>query len=340
MGHQRLPHVHAGPAQDRYVPTSIDLGVDMYGQTCLLWTDELDIQKSSVRLEGCLYPFIKLKDAGDDNILEFARRWGLLRVCSHSRVRSAPGTEDWGVPTWTPTHSSCSECAAAWLTVCRQTGWHVDAPFGGAPPDDPHEWVLRRDVQYCLEQYGCPPGIAIPVLGEPLAAWRNYATLIGALLGIAADLQSGAALQRQELEVLGGWGIDFDEDDPRNPTKRARESDEDFRRRLAHQSLPGHVDTWIRIAGGIRTTVEWGSDRMRYAMYGERLLGQVTTELLAALTSEEGKYHCSYCRSIYDKRQGMRRPDLTRPHYCSEPCRLASRAAKEKRRYEPASKGA
>lgn len=135
-------------------------------------------EQLSPPLSGCLDEFIKLRNAEDAKIVEFARRWGVLGICRHGLPGVHLGCRPLGVSekNWdSPEHRIWSPLFEAQRS---DAGWH---------------W-------------------------EPTDAWRYMASRVNGFLMVAADLRSGRDPLDEDLAELlpvyrkmarGGWKPSF-----------------------------------------------------------------------------------------------------------------------------------
>src|SRR5579872_5869189 len=102
---QWLPVVR--PPEDLQLPIPYDVKLTDDGESCLTWW-ESDRCKTRPASE-CLYAFVKLAEASPDDILGFARSWGVLGRSPRSLTLKEQ--EDLWI---------CSEPLSVWKSHARQ----------------------------------------------------------------------------------------------------------------------------------------------------------------------------------------------------------------------------
>jgi len=145
------------------VPAEVDLSPDMKS---LRWT--LNTEDSFVRTvaaqAGILESFTRLRDGPPESIRDFARQWGILRICKH------------GLP-----------------------ATHSNSPYGSVYFGEDSSFVLNR-YPYCHALGATPPGDDKG--HEPVSAWQFFARHAWALLNVIAKLNQDEEGRASEWEIL------------------------------------------------------------------------------------------------------------------------------------------
>ncbi len=296
------------------VGTSIHIAaadVELLSGTGLLsW--QTDVVGEDRPIHGCLWDFVKIgtqmengevidESLIDDQILAFARRWGVLGVAEPTEVvREAGGGH--GV--------SPSEPTAVWWSYARR----FRGVLGCAHALRRREVVRPEDLRDALVRpWSLHPGPNRSTwfqqtLTKAMAeasdivfseAWgtigRKWLMLDGLLTELLAEARIGSCTMRN--------------DDQRLQLGLALEA----------QHIPGG---------------EGGSSDGYWRV--KSLLGALTCQLVAA-TESDYLYRCDLCHTVYEVGRDERRPREDRRHFCSEACRRWARAEVrrevERRRY-------
>jgi hypothetical protein len=250
---------------------------------------------------GLLEQFLRLRDAPASQILGYAQRWGVLRLCEHDFPAHHP-------PEYWPSRAiEMHACPYAW-----------DDPYGLRPPrvskrQPPHArrskradgiWINpRADFHSCHVRgiYETDEYVGKP--WEPVEAWRTWARRAYALLAVAA------ALQQNELGAESDWqmatGMTIETPRPRTEGWRVLAYFADYWLKAAD------VRPWPQVQDGVvRLTLgsDWGHSP---------LFGAIAVQLVLAISGAQGFVVCDACRNVYAPR---RTPRAGECHYC-QTCR-------------------
>jgi hypothetical protein len=168
------------------------------------------------------------------------------------------------------------------------------------------------------------------VYWEPLEVWWSYAREIGAILELAAELDRGRPGDASNWQALRDsaerswhdpdwWMLWFEEWERREPSMAERRA-----------CVTYSADKWLRFAN-VSPRLPWWSEARRVQLspaVGSGITDILALQLAAALTCPRGIWQCDGCGEIIDAvRQGRRRPQAGRQHYCSN---CGSRASKRR----------
>ena len=230
-----------------------------------------------------LQRFIELHQASDEEILKYAKDWGILGLCAH------------GLPSFRLTTNTALRCdikPCAWVPSPLAQGFvSVDAPFY--------------------------PGFFC----EDLAAWRRFSAAAAAVIQIAANLSrerfdesdlAWRSLLSQPQPGPPNWKLgDYDLfliDRPLKPSEKLR---------AARGLLAREINTWLDIGGtGLSFSCERGGKwRISFASRGfPNLFGLLALKLMFTISESDGIVFCSTCPRAYLPNE--RRPSAGRANYC------------------------
>jgi hypothetical protein len=280
-------------------------------------------EHASPELDECLFAFTRLaKTPSDEQLADFAKRWGPLGICKHG---------------WPSTHmlNGGSPCVPLslreryWEHHTEQSDWHFD--YWTGPGEVPLSELKGK-------------------YWEPLVAWRFYIWQFAAALNIAYSLQEGRAARREDwTKVLGVQdGTNMDEEFAKPEWKPLAEGIENGRQlasapiedQRAH--LASDVTRWLLITG-VSPWVSWEAERAqlglalgrpivppgdpfsRYEWHKATLFGVLATQLATVVTGGGEFATCGKCGQPY---KPTRKPAANRRHFCSSGCQKdAHRAA-------------
>lgn len=237
------------------VPDAIELD----GQK-LAWTTRVGPPRFVEPHKGLLEEFIHLSDAHPERIRDYARRWGILRICVHGLPASHNPIAPWSAEPWQlvslDSHGSVLWRPSLGESQCRPTS---------------SDLLTAKEWMY-----------------EPLDSWRNLAALAKKLLNIAANLYSGKAGSPADWRsLIRGWpdlglaslGID-------NAIEREK------------MTLAGLINEWLSW-GNVRPRLHWNDLKARVAFGGEGLFGALAVQLLLVVSRIDGLAICSACSLPY-----------------------------------------
>jgi hypothetical protein len=230
-----------------------------------------------------LHRFIELHRASDEEILKYAKDWGILGLCAHGMPSSRSITS---------TAWRCGIKPCAWVPSPRTQGLvSVDAPF--------YPGFFRED----------------------LAAWRRLSSAAAATIQIAANLsrdqfdESDVAWRSLLSQTGSGppnWGLgDLDLLLIDRPLKFSEKL------RAARGLLAREVKTWMDTGGaGLSFSCERGGRwRISFASRAfPNLFGLLALKLMFTISESDGIVFCSTCPRAYLPNE--RRPSAGRANYC------------------------
>ena len=269
---------------------------------------------------GLLTDFLALRDGKPEDVLAYARRWGVLYLCEHDFPQGHP-------PGYWPTrpneshacpfdkHLRLTPRALKWDRYrermdkySEQFDAHIER--GGPPeefdeqrpklPKTDRENVPRTDFHRC-ESRGYHTGTP----WEPVEAWREWARRAYALLAVAA------ALRENKPGTTADWLAATGSEDWRCP-KTAEDSWRDLAYMTTHWLGAANVRPRIELAavGGVRLRL--GSTRNNSPLFGA-----LAIQLALAVCGAEGFALCDGCKTIYAP---TRKPRANQRSYCKD-CR-------------------
>jgi hypothetical protein len=242
---------------------------------------------------GALERFIRLADAGDEQILTYARRWGTLEFCRH------------GLP--------CGFLAARWPS------WHRPA----CPA-----WTRGSRADGLLWS---PLAAWRHYARQAAAILRISRSLAQGSLGRAADwqaLQEWGSEERLHIVRGAGWRIRVDQDGhvqggTANAPGIPRAGNPKLKVPIAQEVIARWVNTWVQLAA-ITPALECGGQSARAVFKGNGLFAALAMHLLLAIGRGQPWTFCAGCGEIFSPRGssggGMRR-------FCQKPeCKDAAGA--------------
>lgn len=268
------------------VPTEIDLDGDR-----LVWTWSQDAYRTVRPDDRMLTQFVKLDDASDEQILRYARRWGVLEICRHNVPR-----------THKPLGPSLTDAPDP-VEWCESLGWPKDA-----------RWEPLEAWRHFAGQARALLNIVAQLrAGKPAryedwnAVAQGARTYHGRVAGIEAELR--------EVTI----GREYAWDGSNLPPRKRRIREERIKR---DKPLNGE---WARVTGLVNDWMDLGNIRPRLYTEdgrvavrlggGETLFGALAVQLALAISRTDGLAICSACGAPY---LPVRRPSLNRRHYCPD----------------------
>jgi len=204
--------------------------------------------------------FVRLHKGLDRDILEFARKWGVLQLCHHNLPYTHGAS---------PLGRDCRLKLPPWMTsevVTRQ--WSI-------------KWKDRQDAilhrYYGIESQGC-----FRLHWEPLETWRFFSKQACALLDIAAKVHCG------KPGTADDWGLVLKGRFPGHAESDAL--------RLTKVFLVEALNIWLDL-GAISLDVVDIKGRTRRT--GADLFGSIALQLMLAATRQAGLALCAACGEEY-----------------------------------------
>jgi hypothetical protein len=306
------------------------------GPARLTWTKAA--AKFRDNLDGCLPAFIRLADASDGRILEFARCWGVLGICACGM----PGIHDGCPPLgeaeeswrssaqqsaspkllWEP-NDRFWEPTSAWRRHARMMGAVLELAFNLQEGND-------SDAKVWVDAQPTPILRSLPVDWESVYQhptsrdWKIVDMVRSDLTSSGGKVDNRGKLLSDELERQRQWLAAI-------LTVLARRA--------------GLEPTVAWTGRGFSFTLTLGersgatpADRANaFAWPGERLYSILVCKLVATVMSGRGTYQCKSCLSYFAPEEGKRRPRSGLCPECNRMSRLADKAA-DSRRYRAKSK--
>ncbi len=248
---------------------------------------------------GLLEEFLRLRDAPADQILRYARRWGVLGLCEHDFPAQHP-------PQYWPSR-------AIEFHACP---YPYDDPFGFGPPRSsggrprrgrrskrarPIEINPRADFHLCHVRGIYEAGRYVGEPWEPVDAWRTWARRAHALLAVAA------ALREDKRGAEPDWRVATDMETPQTPAE-------------GWHVLTYYADYWLK-AAGVRPWPQFQDGKVRVTLGSDwghsPLFGAIAVQLVLAISGAQGFAVCDACRNVYAP---LRTPRAGERHYC-QTCR-------------------
>jgi len=297
----------------------------------LCWRNEAAETKP---IDGkCFRDFLNLKGASDDHYLKYAQSWGTLGICEH------------GIPC---THSFTARSTQACqplrgdIQPWRQTDWEL--------------WDTGDDLLKAIFVVG-------NVFWEPLSAWRHYVNGFNALLGIGLELREGRTPKVQDWDsaLIGSacFVTTLSDDVIANdetwigPNRLMQRRDMATGISSSTQSLYLFftlIDMLLEDCGvrpNLGSTFTTEKDKLNFFQSlsapdrqldgagrvhsrGSNLLGVLSAELVAALTSKIGIVRCVECGNPFSFPDSARKPRRDKGYCCSPNCRSARHARQER----------
>lgn len=256
---------------------------------------DLTSKRSRAAGTGMLERFVELYRASDEEILEYAKDWGVLEICnhgypkSHSRARFAeryPFSECELVRS-----SAYPGCFCEDLSVWRRFSAAADA-------------TVRLASKLSRGQRGESDSAWTLLLTRPRQPGPHQPAWMPALLGIYRDiLESQSEIDWRFGDMAALLNI-----------KRRLSNKEKLRG--ARGFLAKEIQTWLRIgdAGLSCYSEPDGRWRMNFSGYGT--FGVLALKLMLKIADADGTVFCSTCSKAYLPRK--RRPSASRANYCEE----------------------
>ncbi|MGI8643200.1 MAG: hypothetical protein ACR2LS_03685 [Thermomicrobiales bacterium] len=260
--------------------------------------------------------FAKLAHTPAEDILAFARRWGVLGICPHGLVAIHPG--------------------------CSPLGFVALAAV--APPEERFAIVTQGAAERDVNPYW-----------EPLSAWRHYAGRMRAMLQIAVDSagrltprddDAFIALSRpQPLNADWSETIAYDAKESwqgafqrlrRHPDGKAklaglawRITEASFNDLLALIPLRARLSIGADGEKGISLAAREGitsasSSETPYLRPDRSLFTALVVQLALALIGRDELVRCSWCETPFLP-AGGRRPRRDRRRFCTAACRMEAK---------------
>lgn len=260
------------------IPARIELDVAREG-LCWKLRDGEQLPQDQSPSGMLLNTFVKLVDATPDQILEFARRHGVLNICEHDLPSS---------------HNPSSR-------VFYDSN-PVDPCYARRLTQSPYLHLEPVDRQEEADEWHW----------EPFERWRYFAGKARAMLNIAARLHMGMVGRREDWDR-------YHSDISARERQSIVELRQGLGRQaigLERASLADHVTEWLEW-GGVKPELvwDWEAATPKVELYPYDLFGTLAMQLTLAISRSDGLAICSACGQAYIPK---RRPRAGQRHYCPE----------------------
>jgi hypothetical protein len=272
---------------------------------------------------GLLEDFVALREGSLEDVLSYARRWGVLHLCEHGFPAGHPalywpGSAVEAHPCPFDSRGRLTAEARAWDAYRERLDKYeqrrdaylvrhssLDGLRERAPELPPVEdWPDRAsDLHLCL-----PLGYRIDAPWEPVSGWRTWALRAWALLSVVAALRTGERVRIEDWrDAIGYYGVMIPE-----PASNSEFFDEAF----------ALVNYWLG-AAGVRPWLAPGNGGVGLALGSSPgnspLFGAIAVQLALAVCGAEGFAVCYACKVLYAP---PRKPRAGERSYCQQ-CRDA-----------------
>ena len=247
------------------IPTRIELH-DGY----LVATDPPSEWKSvGPNRAGLLVGFARLADADDDQILDFARTWGLLELCGHNQPR-------------THTSRSTTQLGSAPTPVCGEL-----LPAGGEPVEIWRTYASQAAAFLAIHSRLLHGNDTNEAMWEPLRP------LFPRFLDLPDDTRPEGLRQVHDFAGRSGRIGNIRITIP--PLNEAR------------PAIAYAVRRWMTM-GAVGVQFEWTASIGTLTFGGQSLFGALATLVAVTLSGAEGPILCSHCRLPYNPTRKPRGP--------------------------------
>jgi hypothetical protein len=275
---------------------------------CLIWERVIKEGQGDTFVEpgpGLLSGFIRLADAPETDIRDYALRWGVFGICAHFEpcTHNEPGSS-----------MLAHYCQPI---VCSLVAEEVHRcyPLG-------HKLSLGGDSGW-----------------EPIKIWRRLSRRARAMLYIAANLHQGRPGEPEDWDVC--TYLPREKRIALNPTTRTF----DYRRQVSQEKdwLGSLVNNWLEV-GGISVSFGWWRQGTYVSLDtgGGWLMGALAFQLMLAICRKDGFAFCRNCGNPFFPPRRLR---ANAHYYCEgENCgrkamlRFATRAFRERKKIGAQSK--
>jgi len=239
-----------------------------------------------------LIRFANLKTKSDQEILDFAREWGVLGICEHGRPAGHQLTVlgNWTTPEALPEIERAVRNGLGFKIKLKKST-DLPRPFVEQACECP-----KQDGWFC----------------EPLQKWRHYAEQMSAILKLAVEFRSGKIGTKEDWEIaMREWLID-------NPGCDVYGVDETA---TGRSKLAVIITHWLRV-NDVRPVFEWSSTdlgiKLRSPALGNWfLLPVLAMQLMLEVSNSLQVAMCSGCNEPFLLDRGQ---SLHRNSYCQQ-CR-------------------
>lgn len=276
----------------------------------LWWSESAE---TSRRPGAVLEGFLELAEASPELIRDYARQWGLLKICRH------------GLP--------CSHHATA--RAAADTVSAVNLVNSCAAK---HQILKRRNAQEFLRELrlalaageadsaGCEPlrpgqtsGLPKKAYAwEPIELWRTFSHQARSILEIADRLK------QRKVGDPSDWAVVYMASGRAAPWW-------DQTLQVERLVLASVLNEWLTL-GGVRPSISWRGPLAEIDYVGPNLFSVIALQLAFAVSGGDGISTCSGCGRVYPR---QRRPKEGQRNYCPE-CRRRKIPLRDAKRDERA----
>ncbi len=225
-----------------------------------------------------LLAFTKLVDAPAEAIRDYARRYGVLRLCEHW----LPCTHNWEVFT-------------------------ADKELLDERLREGEDWINPQWERLTQELPKCEPMVRGEHWWEPLAAWRRYASEARMMLTIAAHMRLNEPISKDEWRQLGESDSSFKVMEMLDPVGYDNPG-------LQRVVIMHYVRKWLR-ASATHLQFSWSQEGPRIEVHPHGLVGTLALQLATSLVGGDGFAFCSGCGRVYAPEET---PRAGQRHYCED----------------------
>jgi hypothetical protein len=293
-------------------PWFAPIGIELKGDRLIWQWEKIGPRDQKINSEPkILEQFVNLYNAPGERIKDYAKRWGVLRLCEH-------------------------------LLPLSHNRYHP--PFLFRPSTA--EWMQRRASEKYLS---CEPlGDTWDAGWEPLETWRQFALLFRTLLNLAASIhliQPGKPEHWQIVEHWfqshsehfarqdhmrfweSKWQADFKSYiDERQNTLSRKKSQEAAKYRWSRKLelevkmdfayiFFTHCVRTLLLISGVKINFLWVRTGPKTHLEANGLFDALVAQLILAINRSQGFVMCSSCGELYTPK---RRPRPNQRHYCGK----------------------
>lgn len=242
----------------------------------LMRTEKASNSPTVNHLRELLPTFINLVDAPAEKIVNFAKKWGVLNLCTHD----VPAGHD---PEYWPTKL----IEAYPSPQLKAPGWTSEFP------------IMLGTWHCCLATGDYDKGLR----WESVQAWRHWSRVGRATLNVAARLRSNKIGPEAEWRIACTT-----EGFPAGPGSWALPKDINEGWRV----ISGYLNYWLKL-GSASLFTEVTGKRIGIVVGKGSLFGALAVQLSLAISGADGPVVCSNCKDFY---VAQRRPRLEQDNYC------------------------
>lgn len=252
---------------------------------------------------GLFAAFVELATAPDIHIRDYARRWGVLRICRHGLPASHnPPKPHNTAPHGVSATSVLNSVAARFGALSTHSEFLKHA--GAALADWQSQYAPTECRPLGLDRTKNELVPKAALAWEPIESWRLFAGQAVSVLQIAHRLRGGkVGLPADWQRVYGLSGQQAPWWDQHVDVERL--------------ILARVINEWLAL-GGVRPSLSWSRPDPDVQLFGANLFSAIALQLAFAVSGRDGIAVCSACGRPY---LPTRRPKAGQRRYC-KPCRM------------------